>query len=341
MRLHLVSLPHTQVSPEFCGCAYTAKVLKFCKMLGDKYEILLYAPEGPEVEGAHSFCCLKNDERIAIFGEDDPGRLPAWPSDEQTYLFNRRAVELIRRNLSERDLILLTGGWTHRMIQHAFPGHICCEPGVGYQGISTKYCAFESYAWMHYVYAKREITDGRWFDTVIPNYFDPDEFPMSNGGDYLMFLGRLIECKGPYTALEIAKVVGLPLVVAGAGAPVPGTEHVGPVTVEQRAKLLAGARALLAPTTYMEPFGGVAVEAMMCGTPAITTDWGAFTETVPSEFRFRTLSEAIDAVERCTDVDPKAVREYAMSRYSLNAVAPQFERWFNKLNSLWDKGWYS
>lgn len=357
MRLHLVALPHTQVSAEFCGCAYTAKFLKFCRMIRG-HEILVYAPEGPEIPGATLVPCLSNEERIATFGADDPNRLPAWPTDAQTQLFNSRAIAALRERVGQHDLILLTAGWTHKPVADAFPNHICCEPGVGYEGIATNYCAFESAAWMHSVYAQKGIKDGRWFDAVIPNYFDPSEFPVVNkgDGDYLLFLGRLISRKGPHIASEIAEAAGLPLLVAGAGgkqvgadivAPgvtIKNAEYVGPVGVAQRAELLAGARALLFCTTYIEPFGGVMVEAMIAGTPVVATDWGAPTEVVEegvSGFRFRTLAEAKQSVEKCSALDPIGTRNYALSRYSLDAVAPQFERWFGRLTSLWDKGWYA
>lgn len=355
MTLHLVALPHTQVSSEFNGCAYTSKILKFSKMLGNDYDIHLYAPEGPEVNGATLHPCLTNDERTKIFGDDNAHRLPDWPTEEQAALFNQRVIQELKPE--PHDLILLSGGWTHRAIAQAFPNHINCEPGVGYEGIYSNFCAFESCAWRHHVYAKKGINDGRFFDTVIPNYFDPDDFPLLNPGknEYLLFLGRVVQRKGPHIASEIAQRCGLPLRVAGAGgkqvgkdivAPeitVKDAEYIGPVNVKERAELLAGAKALLVPTTYIEPFGGCAVEAMMCGTPAITTDWGAFTETVEhgvSGFRFSTLSEAKTAVEQCSRLNSEQIRQYAMSKYSLSAVKPMFDTWFARLQTLWKKGWY-
>lgn len=354
MRLHFIALPHTQVSSEFCGCAYTSKALKFCKMLGNDYDIHLYAPEGPKVTGATLHPCLTNDERTKIFGKDDPCRLPDWPTDEQTALFNQRVISELKPE--PHDLILLSGGWTHRVIAQAFP-NINCEPGVGYEGIYSNFCAFESWAWMHHVYAKKGINDGRFFDAVIPNYFDPEDFPLLNPGkgEYLLFLGRVVQRKGVHIASEIAKACGLPLRVAGAGgkqigkdivAPeiiVKDAEYIGPVNVKERAELLAGAKALLVPTTYVEPFGGVAVEAMMGGTPVITTNWGAFTETVEqgiSGFRFSTLSEAKTAVFNCSKLSAEKIREYALSKYSLSAVKPMFDTWFSRLQTLWGKGWY-
>ena len=79
----------------------------------------------------------------------------------------------------------------------------------------------------------------------------------------------------------------------------------------------------------------------MAGTPAVTTDWGAFTETVPHEFRFRTLQQGVDALERAADADNAAIREYALGRYSLEAVAPMFDEWFEALAELRGEGWYS
>lgn len=360
MRLHLPAFPHTRVTASFSHCAYTAKILKFVKMMASRgHEIILYAPEGSDAPGATFVEVLSEEERFRIFGADDLNRLAAWPEDEQWRLFNARTIAGLLEHAHDRELVLLPAGRSQKVVADALPHLLHCEPGVGYEGIFTPYCAFESYAWMHYVYGRGEMMAGRWYDAVIPNYFDPEDFPILNDGkgEYLLFLGRLIASKGPHVAAQIANELDLPLLVAGAGATEhspgrivagdvtiegPKVEYIGPVGVEERAKLLAGARALLAPTDYREPFGGVAVEAMMAGTPAITTDWGAFTETVfdgVSGFRFRSLAEGIDAVERATELDPQQIRDWAFSRYSLEAVAPQFEVWLERLGTLWDQGW--
>lgn len=360
MNLHIVSLPHTEVSPAFCGCAFTAKVLKFCKMMGQNYRIFVYAPEGPPIPGAELVNCLPKHARENIFGKDDPHRLPVWPTDQQSSLFIRTVIAMMKNRLGGKQdsLILLTGGYTFRAVAEAFPGYITCEPGVGYLGICTDKCAFESYSWMNHVYAKKNIEDGRWYDSVIPNYFDPDDFPEANqgGGKYLLYLGRLTHRKGVHVASEIAQRVGLPFKVAGPGgiqkgsdivAPevtIKNAEYIGPVGIAQRSSLLAGARCLLVPTLYHEPFGGVAVESMMSGTPVVATDWGAFPETVEhgvTGFRFRTLAEGAQAVVDCEHLFPDCIRAYAMRNYSLKGVKPMFDDWFFRLQGLWRKGWYN
>jgi glycosyltransferase involved in cell wall biosynthesis len=202
--------------------------------------------------------------------------------------------------------------------------------------------------------------DGRFYDAVIPNYFDPKEFlkvPEQPKGDYLLYVGRLVMRKGVHIAGMISERTGIPLIVAGQGGlewgdgwvkypegevRAPGLKFVGPVNVEQRAELMANATALLAPTTYIGPFEGVAVEAMMSGCPAVTTDWGAFRETVEegvTGYRFRTLQQGCDAVLKAAELDRKKIQRTANKRYSLKAVAPMFEEWFDQLDGLWGKGW--
>ena len=365
MTLHLIALPHTRVTSEFVGCAYTAKSLKFTKMMADTHDVVLYAPEGSTDEfTAETVNCLDDTERQRIFGTDDPARLPAWPTDGQAALFNAKAARELATRWAPGDLVLLTAGMTQKPIIDMGRDEITyCEPGVGYEGIVTPFCAFESHIHRHVVYAKQGIQDGRWFDTVIPNYFDTDDFPRGPLGDeYLLFLGRIVPRKGPQIALEIAKAAGLPLWVAGAGAEevsegriVAGkgtpdevilegdVQHIGPVNARERSDLMLGARALVCPTTYLEPFGGVAVEAQLSGTPVVCTDWGAFTETVVhgmTGFRFSTLQEGVDAVERCAHLDRARIRHIAASRYSLGAVAPLFTSWFERLDTLHRDGWY-
>lgn len=369
MNLHLVALPHTRVEPEFVHCAYTQKVAKFARMMGDRHGLYVYAPEGEPLAPAELVPILSDAERVATFGPDDPNRLPAWPTDDQFRVFNHRAAVAIRERLEPGDAVLLAAGWSQAAVARGLPAEtLVVEPGVGYEGPFARFCAFESYAWMHYLYGKKGIgggewgngagaQDGRWYDAVIPNYFDPAEFPHLNdgSGEHLLFVGRLIRRKGLSAAADVARAAGLPLVVAGAGATswkngafvespevrIEGDVHyAGPVGVEERAELMAGARSLLAPTTYLEPFGGVAVEAMLAGTPALTTDWGAFTETVPERWRFRTLQEAVDKVAFAASEDPEATRARAVARYSLDAVAPRYDLWLERLDDLRGDGWY-
>ncbi len=279
------------------------------------------------------------------------------PTDISWATINSRAVAEIKQRAAPHDVILITGGTAQQPVADAFPQMLSCEWAAGYEGWASKYVCFESYAWRHYCYGKRALGDGRWFDTVIPNFFRPGDFQISEAvsSEYLLYVGRLIERKGILAANDIAKRAGLPLVLAGSGAAsyedgrletldgcvLEDVDYRGTVGAEDRNTLMGEAVAVLVPTTYIEPFGAVAVEAQLCGTPAITTDWGAFTETVAAEYRFTTLTEAVEAVERARHADPEAIRASALARYSLDAVAPMYDRWFSQLSTLWADGWYA
>jgi glycosyltransferase involved in cell wall biosynthesis len=362
-RLHLVGLPHTTTTADDLSCAYTQKVVKFCRMMqGRGREIILYGSELNDAPCDEHVCIVSEQERHGWFGDhfDTVTSAFSWEAEAKWWqTANRRAATYIEQRAEYGDLVLLAAGTAQKPIADALTDLLCIEPFVGYEGIFTQHRAFESQAWMHWLYGKDRNANGHWFDTVIPNYFDPDEFPAGDGkGGYLLYLGRLVQRKGVETAAEIARALGMPLLVAGPGAlehrpgylrsdefdiSYDGLEYVGEVGLDQRASLIAGAGALLAPTLYIEPFGGVAVEAMMCGTPAVTTDWGAFPETVKtgvSGYRFRNLAEGCQAVVDALELDRGVVREHALTNYSLAAVAPQFDRWLAQIETLWGDGWY-
>lgn len=360
-RLHLVGLPHTTTTDDITVCAYTAKATKFCRMM-ENDRVVLYWGERSDTPAEELVTLHTEEERQAWYPGLNPGNVAtlggSWDYTQEPWrVTNERAIAALRERVEPQDLILLAGGWAHHPIAHAFPAHTVVEYGVGYYGWFTNYVAFESHAWRHHCYGKNNIQDGRWYDTVIPNYFDPAELPLGrDGGDYLAYLGRLIARKGLAAAADVAKAVEMPLVVAGPGAAevseglivcedgsrIEGDVHyIGTVGLEQRAELLGNALALLSPTGYIEPFGGVAVEAQMCGTPAITSDWGAFTETVEDKYRFRTLKEGVACVETARTEKATRLRNRAVSRWSLNAVRPQYERWFDALGELWGRGWYA
>jgi len=364
MRLHVLGLPHTETTRDYLHCAYTQKVLKFCDMMSRAHEVILYAGERNEARCSEHVPLVSSAERRRWFGEWDANNLFEaidWdPAAEPWRLMNARAFSAIRERAEPRDTLCLVTS-SQAPVAHALPWLMPVEWAVGYEGVRLERRVFESYAWMHHIYGKRGIDDGAAFDAVIPNFFDPADFArdVRAGGDYLLYLGRLVARKGPHVAALIAERVGMPLLVAGPGASraEPGRiicpeieirgeriEYVGPVDVSERAELLAGAAATLVPTQYIEPFGGVAVEAMLSGCPVVATDWGAFTETVQlgvSGFRFRTLAEGAAAVTGALALDRARVRDYARGRYALDAVYPLFDAHFRRLESLWADGWYA
>ncbi|QNP66609.1 glycosyltransferase [Streptomyces genisteinicus] len=132
---------------------------------------------------------------------------------------------------------------------------------------------------------------------AVKHNFVPDPgATREGGGEQLLFLGRLAEAKGVRLLMaawdEIAAGggVGVPLVIAGAGPLEPevrawaaGRDDVrfaGLYDPEQCRRAVARSVAVVAPSTWMEAFGLVAVEAMAAGVPAVAAGHGAFTELV-------------------------------------------------------------
>lgn len=344
---HVVGLPHTQTTDRFSSCAYTDKIRKFCTMMSKRgHNIILYAGEYNSALVAEHVPCISETHRAAALDGQHYTQFTADPAHPLWKRFLKNAVGEIHKRIEPRDFILLFFGDTQRSVADAFPNHIVVEPGIGYGGSFAKYRIFESYAWMHTCYgaqAGSSDRNGNWFDAVVPGFFDPDRFKLEEVKDsYLLFLGRPIERKGILTAVQVAKATGRRLLVAGPGDAPEGCEYLGEVGPDERCALLGKAHALLAPTTYIEPFGNVVVEAQACGTPTITTDWGAFTETNPhgvTGYRCRTLKEFVYAVDHASDLNRHTIRDRAMEMYSAPNVALQFERQFDRLYSLWGEGW--
>lgn len=371
MRLHLVSLPHAHVSRDVTVCAFTTKTAKFLTMMTDRgWDITLYGGELSQVDkGVELVKLYTDEEQRSWYGDHDPNTLPivagAWNASDFSYrTINARAIGEIGVRYQSGDIVLLTGGLAMKPIFEGLPGTLAVEWAAGYSGVMfsdrsmarTPFVCFESNSWRHYMYGKWGIEDGRFFDTVIPNFFAPEEWSLHKKKDnYLCFVGRMIARKGPHIAAAIAKELKMPIIFAGSGVAnasdgliecMDGTKltgdvhYAGTVGVKERNELMGNAKALLVPTTYLEPFGAVAVEGPLCGTPAVSTDWGAFVDTVPDKLRFNTLAGGVAAVKRAMKLDPKAVRKDALSRFSLEAVAPKYEEWFHRLSKLWGRGWY-
>lgn len=344
--LHVVNVAHTSTDRAHSFCAFSSLTRMFSSMMFDLgYTTYLYA--GPENEARcteHINCRNGYEwtERIPPYESSHPG----WMA------FAEKAIAEIRVRYSPGDYICLAGGYVQLPIAEAFPDAFIVEPIAGYQGIIDKaYRVFPSHAWINAVYGRWYTAagaDGRFYDTVIPHFIEEEDFPLGDGGgDYLLYVGRLIERKGLKVVADVAERTGLPLVVAGFGDESlipPGAEFVGSVEPAQRAQLMGNARCVLMPTLYLEPFGMVAIESMGVGTPVITTDFGAFCETNINGltgYRCNLLREFCEATERVLDLDRVSIQRHALNTYSTKVIGPQYDDYFRRLETLKGAGWYS
>jgi glycosyltransferase involved in cell wall biosynthesis len=156
--------------------------------------------------------------------------------------------------------------------------------------------------------------------------------------DYLLFLGRFTEGKGVLQAIEIARRVGMRLILAAAAddyyrdkvAPHVDGRHVvyfGEADFDAKVKLFGGARALLYPIQAREPFGLVLAEAMACGTPVAALDRGAVREVVDEGVTgrvFENLEQMANELSGVFALDRRRVRERAVARFGIARMVDEY-----------------
>ncbi|WP_067821717.1 glycosyltransferase family 4 protein [Nocardia inohanensis] len=191
---------------------------------------------------------------------------------------------------------------------------------------------------------QRELApDLNWIGRV-HNAIRPDEWPFrTEKMDYALFLGRYAPYKGPHLALEAAHAAGLRLILAGKCNEPPeraffdefvrplltSTDDVfGEADAVAKRQLLAGARCLLFPIQWEEPFGIVMIESMVCGTPVIALRGGAVEEVIEhgvTGFICDDPEELPEAIARIDEIDPYACRERVERLFATDRFAAGYE----------------
>lgn len=171
----------------------------------------------------------------------------------------------------------------------------------------------------------------------------------ARGGDYLVFLGRMTPDKGVHTAIDVARRTGLHLVIAAKMRepvekryfenviePLLGgrVEYVGEVGHEHKVNLLRGARALINPIQWPEPFGLVMAEALACGTPVLATHFGAAPEIVDhgtTGFLADTAEELAEAAMNVDLLERRHCRDRAEKHFSMDRMAQDHETFYRSV----------
>jgi glycosyltransferase involved in cell wall biosynthesis len=348
MRFHVLSLPHTVTRKDYSACAFTQKALKWCKMMTARgHTVYHYGHKDSEVECTEHVPVTFDEDLQKAYGNYDWRKnfFQHNVSDYAHKMFNERGIVEVGKRKQPGDFLLCFWGFGHRPIANAHPELTPVEPGIGCTNEPfTQHSIFESHAVMNVVYGKYNRSP-HWYDAVIPNYFDPIDFEFNDTPkEYFLFVGRIIDSKGIGIAIDVTQRIGVKLLVAGQGDlktirdPIP--DHViqiGYVEPRERSELMRNAKALIAPTHYNEPFGGVTIEALFCGTPTITTDWGGFAENNLhgiTGYRCRTIEQFVWAARNIDKISRKACHEWAMNNFSLERVALMYEEYFETLSKV-------
>lgn len=377
-RFHIPAYVHLPVSEKYMGCAFTQKIVKLSKMLmAQGHEVFIYGAEGSDVPctefiQTHTLADIAQewgdgDNRFEIGYDYKNGQFRHDFNSEKTpttLKFYIKCIAEISKRKRDDDFLLIMQGKYHKPIYETLKMYLTCEPGIGYRGSDPKnWRAFESHYLQSFTYGSEhpfESVNGSYYDRVIPNYFDKKDFNFRDKkDDYYLYIGRMIERKGVMTAVKATEAIGAKLILVGQKDDEIDVDELpkhcefrGFADIVERKKLMAGAIAVFTPTIYLEAFAGTHIEAMLSGTPPITTNFGVFPGTIPDEvdgkvgFRCNTLQDFVDAAIKAKKVNHNRIRQYA-NRFLMEHVALEFEKWWSDLYQVYlstkdknVKGWH-
>lgn len=328
MKIHILSNPNRPTTTKYADydpfAIITHEYVHNMGKLG--YEIIHYGLEGSEVDCQHH--SLSNN----------------------LVEFNNEASALIGKNKSPDDIIACFYGIANKPATDQHTDIRIVEPAIGYDSYATfaRYKVFKSYAHMHFYYGTKNVfNDPDWYDAVIPWGRDPKDFEFNKyKKDYFLYFGRICESKGVRLAIDATRAAGVDLIIAGPGSlqeigyeEIPNhVKVVGVCNSVERKELMKHAKGLIGLTQYLEPFGLMIIESYFSGTPVITTDWGAFAETVvhnKTGYRCRNFREILDAIEKISteQIDPIDCYNYALKNYSNDVIFNKHDRYIKRIFS--------
>jgi len=190
---------------------------------------------------------------------------------------------------------------------------------------------------------------------TVYNGIDLSLYPIQkSSGEELIFLGRIHPDKGVHLAIAVARLSGLPLLIAGIIQDKEYFEkqvepylddreirYIGPVDVAGKNELFSRARALLHLNTIPERFGLVLAEANAAGVPVIAMDLGSCREVIEdgqTGFLVNGVNEAVEALKRVDKIDRAACRRRVEECFSIETMVTAYEHVYSTIFDQQTKG---
>jgi glycosyltransferase involved in cell wall biosynthesis len=196
---------------------------------------------------------------------------------------------------------------------------------------------------------RRPLPRGNFIGTVHhglpPNLLTPQPVPR----DYLGFLGRICPEKSPDRAIRIARAAGMKLKIAAKIDRVDReyfettirplidgdqVEMIGEIGDAEKPAFLSGAKAMLLPIDWPEPFGLVMIEAMACGTPTIAFPAGSVPEVIDHGVTGYIVHDeiaAVAAVSRLDRLSSNAIRDRFETRFTARRMAEDYVALYRRM----------
>ncbi len=277
------------------------------------------------------------------------------------------------------DLVLHPFGKAHEAIVAKLPHATHVESGIGYEDYPiSPWRIYESNTWMHWHLGRHDghPLTSKLGSFVCPNYFNPDDWPLGpeKRDPVIAYLARRDGSKGLWVWKDIVKEIyrqdpgtAIRFAIAGQGENGEAWKWVwnelgparklvldcGVLAGHDRAGFLGSAMALLCPTQFTEPFGGACVEALLCGTPVLSSCWGVYTERHDNGVVLcRTLSDYVGAIisfdesesffveSGATKLDEQVrIREEAINHWGYETVQQCYADTFQTIIAMDRDGW--
>lgn len=168
---------------------------------------------------------------------------------------------------------------------------------------------------------------------------DPEDYAYRDSKqDYLLFLAKAAwRVKNVRGAIRFARRSGSPLrIVGGSRWWLPsfrGVTWEGTLGGPEKAEKIARARGLLFPVTWNEPFGIAVVEALISGTPVLTSAHGSLPELVHPEVGkiCRSEREFLEGIDSLGQYRPQRCREWALENFTYQKMARSYRELYERV----------
>lgn len=306
-------------------------VLNLCEELRAYCDVTLIAPKGSYLDG------------VSVIETVEPKR--AWGQDEAAY-------EIYKDRLGQFDVIHSN---EHQMLTYRYkrehPEAKLCHTLHGIQTLPTLHPVPEPNLITLSQFHRQDCQSRYGAEyRVIPHGIDLDRYSfIAEKEDYLLHFGLIAPHKGHDTTFDLMQRTGARVVIAGEDRFVPdinyvsavrddcrrlGAEYLGPVNLSQKVRLMQKAKAVLLPFHIGEAFSLIAIEALGCGTPVITSNVGGMPEIITNGYDGFLCNNGDDFVRAVGNIDsikPSDCRAKAEVQFSRSLMANRHFRLYQEI----------